>query len=43
MNVRTWRTKEATDVLMEYSCDENNLRQSLEGAIKVWKPPEDID
>ena len=26
MNVRTWRIKPATDVLMEYSCEENNLR-----------------
>ena len=43
MNVRTWRTKPATDVLMEYSCDENNLQGILEGAIKVWTAPEDID
>jgi len=43
MNVRTWRAKAATDALMEYSCDENNLQGILEGAIKVWKAPEDID
>ena len=43
MNVRTWRTKPATDVLMEYSCDENNLQGILDGAIKVWKAPEDLD
>ena len=33
----------ATDVLMEYSCDENNLGAIMEGAIKIWKIPEDID
>ena len=27
MNVRTWRIKPANDVLMEYSCEENNLQQ----------------
>jgi hypothetical protein len=43
MNVRTWRTKPATDVLMEYSCDENNLEALLDGSIKLWKIPEDID
>ncbi len=43
MNVRTWRTKAATDVLMEYSCDENNLHGILDGAIKVWKTPENLD
>ena len=43
MNVRTWRVKPATDVLMEYSCDENNLGAIIEGAIKIWKIPEDID
>lgn len=43
MNVRTWRTKPATDVLMEYSCDENNLQGLIEGAIKQWKIPEDLD
>jgi hypothetical protein len=43
MNVRTWRIKNAPDVLMEYSCDENNLHGILEGAIKVWKMPESVD
>jgi len=43
MNVRTWRLKQYPDVIMEYSCDENNLHSLLEGAIKIWKAPEDID
>ena len=43
MNVRTWRIKPAPDVLMEYSCEENNLQGMLDGAIKLWKIPEDID
>ncbi len=43
MNVRTWRIKQAPDVLMEYSCEENNLHGMLDGAIKLWKMPEDID
>jgi hypothetical protein len=30
-------------VLMEYSCDENNLHSILEGAIKLWKIPDDVD
>jgi hypothetical protein len=38
MNVRTWRIKQAPDVLMEYSCEENNLRNILDGAIKIWEP-----
>lgn len=42
MNVRTWRLKPTEDVLMEYSCEENNLG-ILDGAIKRWTPPEDID
>ena len=41
MNVRTWRTKPASDVIMEYSCEENNLDNILSGAIKPWRPPED--
>jgi hypothetical protein len=41
MNVRTWRIKPAPDVLMEYSCEENNLRNILDGAIKVWQPDEE--
>ena len=43
MNVRTWRLRQYPDVIMEYSCDENNLHSLLEGAIKIWKAPEDID
>jgi hypothetical protein len=43
MNVRTWRIKDAPDVLMEYSCEENNIRNLIEGSIKLWTPPEDID
>jgi len=41
MNVRTWRIKPAGDVIMEYSCEENNLDNILSGAIKRWTPPED--
>jgi hypothetical protein len=43
MNVRTWRIKQAPDVLMEYSCEENNLENIISGAIKRWTPPEDLD
>jgi len=43
MNVRTWRVKPYPDVIMEYSCEENNLEQILSGAIKRWTPPEDND
>ena len=41
MNVRTWRIKKYPDVIMEYSCEENNLQNLFDGAIKVWKIPED--
>jgi hypothetical protein len=41
MNVRTWRIKPAADVIMEYSCEENNLDNIINGAIKRWTPPED--
>ena len=41
MNVRTWRLKPANDVIMEYSCEENNLDQLFSGAIKRWKAPDD--
>ena len=41
MNVRTWRLKPANDVLMEYSCEENNLQNIVDGAIKLWKPDPD--
>jgi len=40
MNVRTWRIKPQGDVIMEYSCEENNLPNILNGAIKVWHAPE---
>jgi hypothetical protein len=43
MNVRTWRIKPAPDVLMEYSCEENNLPNLFNGAIKPWTPPENDD
>jgi hypothetical protein len=43
MNVRTWRIKPAPDVIMEYSCEENNLENLMTGAITPWKPPADID
>jgi hypothetical protein len=41
MNARTWRLKPASDVIMEYSCEENNLENLFSGAIKVWRPPEE--
>ena len=43
MNVRTWNLKPANDVIMEYSCEENNLDAIISGAIKRWTPPEDVD
>jgi len=43
MNIRTWRIKPANEVIMEYSCNENNLRSLLEGSIKVWQYPDDVD
>ena len=43
MNVRTWRIKPAPDVLMEYSCEENNLENLSSGAITPWKRPENVD
>jgi hypothetical protein len=43
MNVRTWNLKAATDVIMEYSCEENNLDNIISGAITRWTPPEDVD
>jgi hypothetical protein len=42
-NTRQWSTKNAPDVLMEYSCDENNLQSILDGAIKQWKIPDEVD
>ena len=41
MNVRTWRIRPPQDVVMEYSCEENNLQNILDGAIKVWHPDAD--
>lgn len=43
MNVRTWRIKPYPDVIMEYSCEENNLQNLFDGAIKVWKIPDNVD
>jgi len=43
MNARTWRLRPARDVIMEYSCEENNLENLFNGAIKVWKAPESDD
>jgi hypothetical protein len=43
MNVRTWRLKPASDVIMEYSCEENNLDNLFNGTIKKWQPPENDD
>ena len=43
MNLRTWRIKPYPDVIMEYSCEENNLQNLFDGAIKVWKIPDNVD
>jgi hypothetical protein len=43
MNARTWRLKPRSDVIMEYSCEENNLGNLFSGAIKPWKAPENDD
>jgi hypothetical protein len=43
MNVRTWNIKPAPDVIMEYSCEENNLDNIISGAITRWTPPADVD
>jgi hypothetical protein len=42
MNVRTWRLRQPPDVIMEYSCEENNLG-IYDGAITLWKRPEVVD
>lgn len=42
MNLRTWRLRSYPDVIMEYSCEENNLPNILSGAIKVWQVPDDV-
>jgi hypothetical protein len=38
MNVRTWNIKPVNDVIMEYSCEENNLGLD-DGTIVRWKYP----
>jgi len=43
MNERLWRLKGTADVLMEYSCEENNIQNIIDGAIKLWTPPDDIE
>jgi hypothetical protein len=43
MNVRTWRIKPYPDVIMEYSCEENNLQNLFNGVIKPWKVPANED
>jgi len=43
MNVRVWKLKPASDVVLEYSCEENNLNNLFNGTIKPWKPPENDD
>jgi hypothetical protein len=43
MNVRTWNIKPYPDVIMEYSCEENNLDNIISGAITRWTPPESLD
>jgi hypothetical protein len=42
MNVRTWRLKPANDVLMEYSCEENN-GGIFDGSITRWKKPDVVE
>ncbi len=42
MNVRTWRLRDAPDVLMEYSCEENNLGL-FDGSISPWRIPDFVD
>jgi hypothetical protein len=38
-NVRTWNLKPANDVIMEYSCEENNLGLD-DGTIVKWRYPD---
>jgi hypothetical protein len=42
MNVRTWRIRKYPDVIMEYSCEENNAG-ILDGAITPWKRPDSVE
>lgn len=39
MNVRTWKLRPYPDVIMEYSCEENNTSLQ-DGSIKAWSIPE---
>jgi hypothetical protein len=39
-NTRIWTLRAASDILMEYSCEENNLGLD-DGTIVKWKPPID--
>ena len=42
MNVRTWTLRDYPDVIMEYSCEENNLGL-FDGAITRWTIPDEVD
>ncbi|MDR2216231.1 MAG: hypothetical protein LBE59_10400 [Nevskiaceae bacterium] len=42
MNVRTWRIRDYPDVMMEYSCEENNAGL-FDGSVTPWKRPESVD
>jgi len=42
MNVRTWTLKQPNDVIMEYSCEENNISLQ-DGTITRWNYPEHVD
>jgi hypothetical protein len=42
MNLRTWRIRSYPDVIMEYSCEENN-GGVYDGAITLWHPPTDVE
>ena len=42
MNVRTWTLRDFPDVIMEYSCEENNLGL-FDGAITRWTIPDEVD
>jgi hypothetical protein len=42
MNVRTWRLRDYPDVIMEYSCEENNAGL-FDGSVTPWKRPDNVD
>jgi hypothetical protein len=42
MNSRVWRIKDYPDVIMEYSCEENNISLT-DGTITKWKYPETVN